>query len=403
MASFDAHFTIDAESVPTFTCTPVGTKVVISYFNEGGANVILRIDPLGKSAPSTDSGRTNSSDPEDIDPAHRPILRNKLLRLRKGTPSRTYTTSNASPPPFTPTEKVFAFYDQKIKALFPLHQLVQQEKVKIDASFVELCNNLLDSLEAINLRKKNRVGWHITKYDGYGLLMTSMSPIANSSELLEFKPKWLAQSPTAPPDSRRCRTCALSAFRKKFDLSSKFCPLSLLSSDPLPRTILPPWKVDETSSPLGRALSQFFRQGEGHNLLKLLYQHQKKFDPSGVAVLCEPTSNSNCNSKQGKEARPRPSTPTTSIENLSLAMTLRDCTLFTTIARRPRGEKREGGEDDFVIETRLADLDPKSGDDAERLGKWYWDEMKLIEEGWYTGTEKLDEGVEQHQSCSLWR
>ena len=78
-----------------------------------------------------------------------------------------------------------------------------------------------------------------------------------------------------------------------------------------------------------------------------------------------------------------------------MAMTLRDCTFFVNVSHNEEGE--------VIIDGRLADLDPKSGDDAKRLGKWYWDEQELIEKGWY---ERAREGVgsdERGEECWLWK
>jgi len=58
-----------------------------------------------------------------------------------------------------------------------------------------------------------------------------MLPTSQQSALFHFKPKWLAQSPTAPVNARRCRTCALAA-RRETDVARLLCPLALYSGDP---------------------------------------------------------------------------------------------------------------------------------------------------------------------------
>lgn len=71
-----------------------------------------------------------------------------------------------------------------------------------------------------------------------GVLVTDMSvhKVDESGVLgSEFKPKWLAQSPTAPGRARRCRTCALAALRAAHQTQPQphqkergWCPLLLV-------------------------------------------------------------------------------------------------------------------------------------------------------------------------------
>jgi hypothetical protein len=74
-----------------------------------------------------------------------------------------------------------------------------------------------------------------------------------------------------------------------------------------------------------------------------------------------------------------------------MAMTLRDATMFVRITR-------DGAD------VRLGDLDPKSGDNADKIEQWRKTEQKLIDEGWYMGTESeiLRNGHAVHTSCFLW-
>ena len=56
----------------------------------------------------------------------------------------------------------------------------------------------------------------LEQYEHYGFLVEDMTPkvdISRREVLVEFKPKWLLPSPTAPRGARRCRTCALRALR----------------------------------------------------------------------------------------------------------------------------------------------------------------------------------------------
>jgi inositol-pentakisphosphate 2-kinase len=294
------------------------------------------------------------------------------------------------------TSQVFEHYEQKVKPLFRLDQLVEQIKIATSPSLLASCNAILDNLESLQQRKENRLGWHLAE-DEFGLLVTSMAPTPSTLQHLEFKPKWLAQSPTAPVDSIRCRTCALSAFRNK---KPQPCPLRLTALNTMPpnsksKITPPPWLAQSPESAeqaeATRAINSFFRTGKGHYILRTLKEQQLLLDPIGVIKLCEAQSN------ETRTAQPRPSTTEEDITRLSMAMTLRDCTILVNVSRNEEGE--------LVIDGRLADLDPKSGDDAQRLGKWYWDESDLTAQGWYTGTSKgaQVEKVEEEEECCLWR
>jgi len=132
----------------------------------------------------------------------------------------------------------------------------------------------------------------------HGTLLEDLS--ADSSILLlDFKPKWLSQSPTAPKTANTCRTCALRRLRRKQPKSHpRFCPLDLSSSAP-PRVL--------------RAVTAFLAEKGIHNptLAEQITQHllNSKLIPTLLAAQTSPTS------------------------SLATKMTLRDCTLFVQIPR----------------------------------------------------------------------
>jgi inositol-pentakisphosphate 2-kinase len=150
--------------------------------------------------------------------------------------------------------------------------------------------------------------------------------------------------------------------RKGDPLQKTWCPLDLTIPDGhrLAKII---WSPEEFEEMFPRFSSWLSR----NTLLTRLRQLQMELDPIGVLE----------NDRNN--------------ENFRAAMTLRDCTVFV---RFP-----ENAEDDQCgIEARIGDLDLKSSDKAQ-----YWKdtETALIEEGWYTGTEK----EEDHQplTCQLSR
>lgn len=183
------------------------TTVKLEYLNEGNANVVYRIKQFkdGESLPH--------------------MLQNKLLRLRKDKPFIQSTTEQCTA------------YQRHFKPLFPACRLVDHETVMMGEKVLKSLNGHLLDFESSNKRPRFRHGDLLATKEKYGLLMTDMT--ARSGEvLLELKPKWLAQSPDAPKDAVRCRTCALRAQRRttmphrgSSSSQSFFCPLALVSDD----------------------------------------------------------------------------------------------------------------------------------------------------------------------------
>ncbi|BFZ57516.1 Inositol-pentakisphosphate 2-kinase [Savitreella phatthalungensis] len=149
--------------------------------------------------------------------------------------------------------------------------------------------------------------------------------------LLEFKPKWLAQSPDAPADAIVCRTCAVRRMRSPSSASG-FCPLDLIS---LRRS-----DVDRAVQALSAERSWRLSVDSQSALAKLLYQnpllmHLKKLQ---------------------QEARDQ-----------ALAMTLRDCSAYVDL------------EKGCII---LGDLDRKHSD---KRSQWAATEHELREGAFYYG------------------
>jgi inositol-pentakisphosphate 2-kinase len=203
---------------------------------------------------------------------------------------------------------------------------------------------------------------------------------APGQTLVQLKPKWLHQSPNAPTNSRRCRTCALRAHRaakreRTASDAQEICPLALIHGDVrIRRRAFAQITAD-------RKLREYLAV-DAQPLLLELRECQVDFDEAGVL---------------GVEGE-------TAIKSLCKAMTLRDCTLY--VRRNGEqgsddgsddenyaagGSKRaddgvEGGtsEGDSTIEARLGDLDLKL---PGRLDYWKRTEQDLVDGGWYTNEE----------------
>ena len=289
------------------------TRCTLEYLNEGGANFVFRI--------LTDAGKGPPSQ-----------LKGKLLRLRKDLPH----VQSAN-------EQLRAF-DTHFKPLFAEENLIEHEPIAIDEYFPEILDEALKAME----RPSHRLNDFLPPDETHGLLVTDMSP-GGDGELLQLKPKWLAPSPNAPSNARRCRTCALRAQRASKNVrtatdAQETCPLDLISDDVEDRN-----KVAQQISSNTRL--QRFLVSSAHPLLQTLRESQIQLDPKGVLGIS--------------------TTDAAVVQSLCKAMTLRDCTLFL---------RRTGNH----VEARLADLDLKT---AEKLDKWAEVERGLVSEGWYENQE----------------
>lgn len=206
----------------------------------------------------------------------------------------------------------------------------------------------------------------------FGILLPNMSTIPGQNITFEIKPKWLAQSPAAPPEAIRCRTCALQFSRGKGIPGGYICPLRLSNEEPATENDVAQirrWAADSLSLQLnseGHSSSAmeiipqdfidrvvaYFTTGDGRTLLLHLKKLQVTLDSEGILQ---------------RYARPRDDF--NFVYDLRLAMTLRDCSLFVVVPLH-----------DGVISSKLADLDFKS---AEKIDDWRDKETALVEEGWY--------------------
>lgn len=292
------------------THTKNGIAFKLQYLNEGGANFIFSIVQDGSELPKS--------------------LQGKLLRLRKNLPHVQATT-----------EQVQSF-NRNFRPIFPAECLVQHDLIYLEESLIDTLNNALDR----QVRPSRRSQDSLPQDERYGLLVTDMTP-APGKAMLETKPKWLLQSPNAPSNASRCRTCALRAQRAAQSKCTATdaqgsCPFDLVSEQVQDRRQAAEKATKETE------LADFLVEG-AQPLFAILRDQQRFLDPRGVLGVT------------GAEG----------IYDLCRAMTLRDCTLFV------RGTS-EG------IEARLGDLDFKQ---PEKLGRWKEVERRLIDEGWYVNAE----------------
>ncbi|OQO02172.1 hypothetical protein B0A48_11724 [Cryoendolithus antarcticus] len=291
-----------------------GTPLQLIYLSEGGANFVFRIATL-------------TSDGDNP-------LRGKLLRVRKDLSH------------VQPAKAQLEAFDRNFRPLFPAHHVVQQELIALEPGLAEALNASLTSIS----RPACRLEDVLPLAESHGLLITDMTPAEDSEVLLQLKPKWLAQSPNAPLDAKRCRTCALRAQRgaKRSHTATdrqETCPLRLVSEGKAHRLEVAT-SFTKDQDVIG------FLTGNGKEMLTALRGHQQILDPHGVLEV------------EGEKA----------IWNVCRAMTLRDCTLFVKLSRGN-------------VEARLGDLDLKL---PEKMAYWKEVESRLRNEGWYGNAEAED-------------
>ena len=179
------------------------------------------------------------------------------------------------------------------------------------------------------VRAGKRHGTYLETNEPFGVLVTDMTATLDG-EALEFKPKWLAQSPNAPANSIRCRTCALRAMRASTLPSTAFsasrpglpdtsapvtpfprprgwCPLRLLSKRSNVESTIEDIMRQRHHQLSAQAKERAVKWLYENTLLQRLKELQTQMDPCGVL---------------GGEIG----------EELLIAMALRDCTLFLKVS-----------------------------------------------------------------------
>ncbi|KAF3012465.1 Inositol-pentakisphosphate 2-kinase [Penicillium rubens] len=323
---------------PNLLELPSGVQLV--YLAEGGANVIYRFvrkpvlarkDPKRPLPPPT----------HDTDHCNLPTqLKGKLLRLRKETAADISYT------------EIVRNFDTIIRPLFNPEELVDQTLVRLPEGLIASCNEQLRTAELNGARPEKRHGSYLCLHEPFGLLITDMTTAGDpGTTLAELKPKWLNQSPSAPATAHRCRTCALRDMKNRESqlLGRKeqrsFCPLDLVS---------------EQYENVLRATGSIKGCKDRSRLARILYRN--------------PTLQ-RLQSLQKTERDVGLHGPAAQSREMSLAMTLRDCTMFVKI---PHDERSS-------IEIRLGDLDLKTGAGG-KAGYWRDLETRLIDQGWYRGS-----------------
>lgn len=340
---------IQPSTSPTNLTLDQDTPIDVHYLAEGAANVVFILySKRGISTLDDDYGKLGTTTEDGVSRID-PRLKGKLLRLRKDLPF------------VAPVVESHQHFDEQIVPLFPSEILVEQLLCNVSPGFITRCNEELRSLEGLGLRPKKRFGVYLAEDEPYATAITDMRS-DDQHACCEFKPKWLAQSPSAPPNSKRCRTCALRAMRALKHAGSSestaFCPLTLVEST-----------QDHLTETLDRALGH--SKGTPINIPNFVHQLRPFFEKSPLLALLRDLQ---------IEKDPKGIlTADPSDVDFMTAMTIRDCTLFLKIPNHEGNEAK--------IEARLGDLDLKTPE-GNKAEYWRQTEQQLIDEGWYTATEQ---------------
>ncbi|KAK3322145.1 inositol-pentakisphosphate 2-kinase [Apodospora peruviana] len=340
-----------------------GTDSIFKFVGEGAANIVFEI----------------------IQPAssQNDILRGKLLRVPK---ARTHALNY---------EELQCYWETAIKPLFRDGELVEQSLVRIGAGRHVLSdlNSVLAEFETT--RRRDFQGSRVDEEAEYGMLVDDMRKKNPDDTVLEFKPKWIFQSPNAPFNAKRCRNCAKATLRASDSRRSDGVvnggggtpPPSYITDSPVLCSI------DVLESKLNHRARDRVLAIITENLLQ---PADPRFDRLKAWLELNHLLPRLCNLQRVNddvfaggclEADPAQQHP-----KLELAMTLRDCTCFVRIPADPTEE----------VEAKLADLDKKNG--AAKLRTWQALERRLVEEGFYTApkpreqwTCRLERGREDHE------
>ncbi|RDA83875.1 hypothetical protein CP532_1190 [Ophiocordyceps camponoti-leonardi (nom. inval.)] len=240
------------------------------------------------------------------------------------------------------------FYQTSIQPLLDGYAVHQELVVIRRSGIVEKLNKLLQEIDSS--RKPKFRGSFVGQSD-WAFLVQDMRPAdPNECLLIEFKPKWLCQSPSAPPAAVRCRQCAMELRNliKNPDRDlpeTKPCPLTLANSEAPSQArclfrIAPQLAGIDADDDLRRAVAN-------HPALRQLKTQQQRHDRLGPLY----AEHSNA---------------------FLVAMTLRDCTCFVQI---PRNQQEP-------LLLRLGDFDWK--DPKVKFKGWRKAEEELIEGAFYT-------------------
>lgn len=375
------------------------TLIYFEYFNKGAANVIFKVHPWSPGSATTTKpfqliGDIQIAETQVYEGTPLPFyaVSNKVLRVPRGR-AKCLTG-----------EDIIEGFEDTIRPLFEASQADPHKPTLPQVTLshhlmahdaVALFPNVMEHLVAIAEDGTfEPMQIHTSKYSlthrRWAMFLPDMSSTLNESVTLEIKPKWLLQSPNAPKNAIRCRTCAMhvATTRKR---ETYVCPLRFIEGDESDlrawmrnsvATLLSETAVAMKHTPpsqsvvdsIGEHMLEYITKGEGRTLLHHLRRLQEQLDPHGVL------------------SRDRAASKEQFDRDLRVAMTLRDCSLFI------RFPYSIDGSDASHIASKLGDLDFKS---AEKIDDWAQKESWLSENSAYTKEVEHDLGCWASRSTNI--
>ena len=346
---YKAHHAATCLDVVATAFTADPTSFSLAYLAEGNANIIYTIScSQFQSQPALQQSPIPSARVQ----RHSQCV---VLRLRKALP-------------FTkPSIEVLSAFRERIVPLFlPDHTdvLMPQILLPLTSNIVDGLNAMLYAMEddasSVPSRPVPRKGAYLPFFneEPHGILMPNLN--AEGGRLLEFKPKWLLQSPSAPRDAMRCRTCAVNLLRRmkgkhKGRGDSGFCPFALLSRHDVA---------------LGSVMQQLVQRHPG---VKLLRDFVGKVQPALRHLQMLQTRFGEVGLEDFRSSVEK---------DFGIAMALRDCSVFLVINKDLEAPE--------ILDVKFADLDLKKTDGG-KIQRWTEIEEELISKGLYTQNVDGDE------------
>ncbi|KAF4976688.1 hypothetical protein FZEAL_6687 [Fusarium zealandicum] len=309
---------------------PMGTRPV-KLIGEGAANVVFEL-----------------ALPEGFPRAHE--FKGWLLRVAKAP-------ANGQPARFNYVKQQ-EFYAKSITPYLKAHAIKQQLVVLRHTNIIPQLNAFLRSVDH---ERKDKFRGSFISESNWGLLVEDMRiSDPGNSILIEFKPKWLNQSPSAPSGAIRCRQCAMELFNFLRDPNPsrqvperKPCPLTLANPD-APDTISSPFRFAPKLASMSdnKLVRELLKKTANHQVIRDLRALQNLADSNGPL-------------------RAEKNDPM-----FSLAMTVRDCTCFVQMNLGPDVPPKQR------LRLRLGDFDLK--DTEIKFRRWTSAERDLIDSACYT-------------------
>lgn len=280
-----------------------------------------------------------------------PNLRGQLLRV----PKHNYKA--------LPYVELQRYWQTRISPLFKPSELVQQRLVRLpgDPAFFRRLNQQLRKLDDSGTRRADFVGHAVSEDVQIGMLVEDMRGNIQSRAMSmhEIKPKWLMQSPRAPRGAEQCRNCAREVWRNMKNKTKNpiFCPLNLVKAADFPNDedvakdiIADLRRCYKMTEPEARNLTTWLRSCELFQRLRRI-----QWDNDHTSQI-------------------------TDDDAYSLAMTLRDCSLFVLVPTTPNAPLGQ-------VSAKLGDTDMKNF--AVKKDYWIKMEKDFHDSGVYWNTDKL--------------